>query len=150
MQTFKEFQEGGDLLKDFNETVIPPSVDRGTRFANYIIDLILVMVVLFALAMMSVLSLGGSEGGLQLASYIIMPLYYVVTEGLLGGRSVGKMVTGTVAIRTDGAPLTWGNIFGRSFSRLVPFEALSALFGEPWHDKWTNTTVVKKSQLVKF
>lgn len=147
MQTFKEFQEGGDLLKDFNETIIPPSVDRGTRFANYVIDMILAMVFFFIVV---AFTLGGGEGTLQLGSYIIIPFYYVLTEGLLGGRSIGKMVTGTVAIRTDGAPLTWGNIFGRAFSRLVPFEAISALFGEPWHDKWTNTTVVKKSQLVKF
>jgi uncharacterized RDD family membrane protein YckC len=150
MQTFNEFKEG-DLLKDLNETVIPPSVDKGTRFANYIIDLILAMVFLFMVVFMTSFSLGGSsEAGLQLSAYIILPMYYVLTEGLLGGRSIGKLVTGTVAIRTDGAPLTWTNILGRSFARLVPFEPISALLGEPWHDKWTNTTVVKKSQLVKY
>lgn len=149
MQTLNEFKEG-DLLKDFNETIIPPSVDKGTRFANYIIDLILAMIFLFFVVGATSVTLGGGEATLQVSSYIIIPMYYVLTEGLLGGRSIGKLITGTVAIRTDGAPLSWGNIFGRAFSRLIPFEPISALFGEPWHDKWTNTTVVKRSQLVKF
>ena len=71
-------------------------------------------------------------------------VYYTFCEKLFRGYTLGKLITGTRAIRTDGQELTFKNTFLRSLSRLVPFEALSIWFGNGlWHDRWTKTMVIK-------
>ena len=71
-------------------------------------------------------------------------IYYSFCEKVFNGYTLGKLITGTKAIREDGSPLTWKNAFLRSLSRLVPFEAFSAWSGDGmWHDSWTRTVVIK-------
>lgn len=69
--------------------------------------------------------------------------YYTICEKAFNGYTLGKLITGTKAIRIDGEPLTLKDAFLRSLSRIVPFEVFSALGNRPWHDSWTKTTVVK-------
>ena len=77
-----------------------------------------------------------------IVGYVNYVLYYTLCEKLFNGRTLGKLITGTKAVRLDGSPLTFRNALLRSLSRLVPFEPLSG-FGTPWHDSWTDTTVIK-------
>ena len=77
---------------------------------------------------------------LAIVNYLI---YYTFCEKVFRGYTLGKLLSGTRAMRTDGAELTWRNAFLRSLSRLVPFEPFSALTQDPWHDRWTDTMVVK-------
>lgn len=69
-------------------------------------------------------------------------LYYTICEKAFRGYTLGKLVSGTRAIREDGKELTFKNALLRSLCRLVPFEVFSG-FGKPWHDSWTNTTVIQ-------
>jgi len=69
--------------------------------------------------------------------------YYTICEKAFKGYTLGKLLTGTRAIRSDGLELTFKDAFLRSASRLVPFEVFSALGRRPWHDSWTKTTVIK-------
>ncbi|MCX6316349.1 MAG: RDD family protein [Bacteroidetes bacterium] len=73
-------------------------------------------------------------------NYII---YYTFCEAAFKGYTLGKLITGTRAIKQDGNKLSLKDALLRTLSRLVPFEAFSALGGTPWHDTWTGTTVVK-------
>ena len=68
--------------------------------------------------------------------------YYTLCEKLFRGYTLGKLITGTRAIREDDAELTFKDAFMRSLCRIVPFEVFSALGGFPWHDTWTKTKVV--------
>lgn len=71
-------------------------------------------------------------------------IYYTFCEKIFNGYTLGKLISGTRAIREDGGELTFKNAFLRSVSRLVPFEALSIWFGYGlWHDAWTKTMVIK-------
>ena len=70
-------------------------------------------------------------------------VYYTFCEKVFNGITLGKLITGTKALRADGQALTFKDALLRSASRVVPFEAFSALWGEPWHDTWTKTIVVK-------
>jgi uncharacterized RDD family membrane protein YckC len=70
-------------------------------------------------------------------------IYYTLLEKLFKGKTIGKFITGTRALRTDGEELTFKDAFLRSLCRLVPFEVFTG-FGVMWHDSWTNTMVVKK------
>jgi uncharacterized RDD family membrane protein YckC len=69
--------------------------------------------------------------------------YYTLCEKLFRGYTLGKLITGTRAIRDDDGELTFKDALMRSLCRIVPFEVLSALAGFPWHDTWTKTKVVK-------
>jgi uncharacterized RDD family membrane protein YckC len=70
-------------------------------------------------------------------------IYYTICEKAFRGYTLGKLITGTRAIRDDGGELTFKDAFLRSLSRLVPFEAFSGFSYKPWHDAWTKTTVIK-------
>src|SRR5688500_6606630 len=145
------------LLSDLEQGIAHEPAGTGVRFANYIIDLIgfyvLVFVVFFVIGLVQLQTEGyyedetltGSQFGDFLVSYLLYLLYYAVFEGATKGRSLGKLITGTVAIQEDGSPITWNKAMTRSLSRLVPFEPFSALGGAPWHDSWTQTMVVKKN-----
>jgi uncharacterized RDD family membrane protein YckC len=84
---------------------------------------------------------------LLVATYMISrvnyAIYYSLSEKYFNGYTLGKLVTGTRAIREDGDELTWKNAIHRSFSRFLPFEFLSGFGAKPWHDSWTGTTVIK-------
>ena len=73
-------------------------------------------------------------------NYII---YYTFCEKVFHGYTLGKLVSGTRAIRENGDELRFKDALLRSLCRLVPFEALSGFGYRTWHDKWTNTYVIK-------
>ncbi len=78
-----------------------------------------------------------------LLSFLNYLLYYTLCEKLFKGYTLGKLITGTRAIRQDGNELTFKDAILRSLSRLVPFEVFSGFNTLTWHDSWTNTMVVK-------
>jgi uncharacterized RDD family membrane protein YckC len=134
---------------------------QGQRFLNFIIDNILMLLTLtyasgyvvgkviqvIAPQILYKLTNDDSKFGLYVLSYIIIILnylvYYTLCEKLFRGQTPGKLITGTMAIRTDGEELTFKDAVLRSLCRLVPLEVFSG-FGVPWHDSWTGTMVVKK------
>lgn len=149
--------EQQDFLQPLEEEIYYQRASAGTRFANYIIDVIIFYVLAFiigavigvaAVASRSSIDYDSSETAgagaiFYLIAFAIMVGYYTITEAAFKGRTIGKMITGTRAIMNDGSDITWKTAFLRSLSRLVPFEPFSAFGGYPWHDQWTNTQVVK-------
>lgn len=137
---------------------------KGQRFLNYLVDALFINYVLELATGKAIASLFGTiaatdeEGllysdywGTYLAATLIVTilnsfLYYAVCEKAFKGKTLGKLLTGTRAIRDDGQELTWKDTMLRSISRWVPFEALSIFFrndGRMWHDAWIKTSVVK-------
>ena len=145
------------LLSDLEQGITQEPASTGVRFANYLIDLIGFYALMFVIGLVIGLmqlqnegiyeneTLTGSQFTDFLFTYALYLLYYIVFEGATRGRSLGKLITGTVAIQEDGSPVTWNKALLRSLSRLVPFEPFSALGTAPWHDSWTGTQVVKKN-----
>ena len=127
----------------------------GKRFANYLIDRIAVYLVwnyLLLKLMMPVLRLvyrtTQSMELLYACSYAFTIAFFVfilaVVESFTGGKTLGKLITGTRAVTQDGGRITAKNAILRALSRLVPFEPFSALGTPcfPWHDRWTKTYVI--------
>lgn len=133
----------------------------GQRFLNYLIDALLMQYglnfftgYLLAQALMALnpefaYAFFNNDGawdfilssyGMSLLNYT---LYYTFCELVFKGYTLGKLITGTKAVRSDATPLTFRDALLRSLCRLVPFEAFSALGGDPWHDRWTKTMVIK-------
>jgi uncharacterized RDD family membrane protein YckC len=111
---------------------------RGTRFSNFFIDYIFVLVTNFVLV-----AIVGSRDASGVMIYPVMIGYYVFFEGIFAATP-GKMITKTRVVRLDGGKPLMGQILGRTLSRFVPFEAFSffSSTSQGWHDRWSKTRVV--------
>lgn len=142
-----------DLLGDLYEITPLNPASQGQRFANYLIDIIVVSIFYIAIAAFlgGLFDLNGGDSDVLyegLFGYVLIYsafiAYFTLMEALNKGRTVGKLLTRTYAVGIDGEPLTMQQAFYRSLCRIVPFEPFSALGSAPWHDRWTRTTVAKK------
>ncbi len=134
---------------------------KGSRFLNFLIDNLLmrfalsyatsyiVVNILLSVAPNFVNSIAESNGKLLLFSFIVAYfnylMYYTICEAAFKGYTLGKLITGTRAVRDNGDALTFKDALLRSLSRIVPLEAFSGLGSpcSPWHDTWTKTRVIK-------
>lgn len=147
-----------DILLDVQQEITLVPVSPGIRFANFLIDVIAFYGLMFLVGILLgflAYSNGGYDAGSgsfdlggkameYLLSYAVYITYYTLVEGISKGRTLGKLATGTVVVREDGESITFKDAFLRSLCRIVPFEAFSAFGYRPWHDKWTNTLVIKR------
>lgn len=124
-----------------------PLATQGQRFINYLLDQVICIGLGFMVGIGFAL-FGATEiieriPGFVVGSIIVL-VYYIPQETLLG-RTLGKLATGTKAVRADGSPLGFGQVLGRTFARLIPFEAFSFLGSKPigWHDNLSGTRVVQ-------
>jgi len=153
--------EESGLADELNQYIQYTQASQGQRFLNWLIDNLLMR---FGLSYLT-----GTVVGLMLAklapdyamrivysndrtdllwigliivifNYLV---YYTFCEKVFKGYTLGKLITGTRAIRDDGQELTFKDAFLRTLSRIVPFEVFSGFADKPWHDSWTKTTVVK-------
>ncbi|WP_264566521.1 RDD family protein [Flavobacterium sp. N3904] len=133
----------------------------GTRFMNYILDLVFYIIVIVFIAFIGaiVAALLGLSNLLlwmqnisdlqsNLIAIVVMIIYYTLTEGFLG-RSFAKFITGTIVVDENGEKPSFGILFQRTLCRLIPFEAFSFLgsSGRGWHDSISDTYVVDKKGL---
>lgn len=133
---------------DVRQPVTPAG--QGARLANLIIDYLAQIAISFVLGIVVVV-IGGEQGAAflekmpgRLIGIPILLAYYFVFEATTS-RTLGKLITGTKVVNQDGRTPTIGQIVGRTFCRLIPFEAFS-FFGTPprgWHDSIPKTLVVK-------
>jgi uncharacterized RDD family membrane protein YckC len=133
----------------------------GQRFLNWLVDNLLMR---FGLSYVTGTAVGyllgtffpeyitrviesGNQFDLYFLAYLVgifnYLLYYTICEKAFKGYTLGKLLTGTRAIRIDGTELTFKDALLRTLSRIVPFEVFSAFGRKPWHDSWTNTRVIK-------
>ncbi|WP_431610788.1 RDD family protein [Chryseobacterium sp. 'Rf worker isolate 10'] len=126
----------------------------GIRLANNFLDLIVLYIINYLLSTVSNLlyeatsieffyfySNGNLLGQILIGNFNYC-LYYFLMENYLDGRTVAKYITGTKVISTDGTKPTTQQIIYRTLSRIVPFDGLSFLGVNGWHDKWSDTRVI--------
>ena len=137
-----------DDLFVFDEEVQPLyEVSKTKRFLHYIIDLMAFYA--FGVALGIVASIAGGVEIIESANetllgLVIMFTYYFTLESIFG-QTIGKMITGSVVVTADGEKPSVMDIFKRTLSRLIPFDALSFLGSSiGWHDSFSKTRVVKK------
>jgi uncharacterized RDD family membrane protein YckC len=153
-------QDQPGLFEDYQQYTPATS---GTRFLNWLIDNLLMR---FGLSYVTGMGVGYIIGkyfpdyaerivyasernayDLLLLGYIIAIFnylfYYTICEKAFKGYTLGKLISGSRAIREDGKELTFKDALLRSLSRLVPFEVFSGFSDRPWHDRWTKTRVVQ-------
>lgn len=144
----------------------PVYASTGKRFLNFVVDVLGFYAILFAIMIPMIIfnpasfqpDANGNDpfDGIfwNIAGIVLFFLYYFLFEYATGGRTLGKLITGTKAVNTDGSRIDLGTSLKRNAIRLVPFEVFS-YFGSPcnpWHDSWTDTMVmdIKKSRQNQF
>ncbi len=157
--TYQPPQEESIFSEELHSMASYEEATKGQRFVNYLVDNLLmryglsymtgtiVGYILGTIAPEWIYSIEENSIELFLLGYMIVImnylLYYSICEKAFRGYTLGKLISGTRAIRDDGEELTLRDAVLRSLSRAVPFEAFSGLGNRPWHDSWTKTTVVK-------
>ena len=126
----------------------------GKRFANYLIDLVVLYAIVFVLGIIISafgLTLPDEDLIYQLAGLVIFALYCFIFESS-SGRTVGKFITKTRVVNDNGEHPGTTTILKRSFFRIVPFDQVSFLGGPArgWHDRWSDTWVIDDKKLAEL
>jgi uncharacterized RDD family membrane protein YckC len=139
------FDTSAEPLKA-NNLGLPAS--RSQRFVNFVIDQFFTMIVSIVLGITLAIIIGPEKltsiPGLAWGVLALL-IYYVPLEAAFG-RSLGKVITGTKVVTSDGSDPGIGRIIGRTFARMIPFEPLSVLGSRDaigWHDQLSGTRVVR-------
>jgi uncharacterized RDD family membrane protein YckC len=135
----------------------------GMRFINYFLDRLFIQAIFYAFFF--IFGVGytivyeegfNSENSDQSFAFTLMTLfiylalsfsYFFFMEYYLG-KTIAKYITGTEVISIDGNKPTSEQIIARTFSRAVPFDSLSFLGNNGWHDKWSDTRVINGKNYV--
>lgn len=147
-----------NLLQKFENQVDLVPVSPGLRFVNYLIDIIAFYALSFIVGIFLAIGAAGAglydnigasedaeiEMGLLLLELTIVFVYYTLFEYFSKGRTLGKLVTGTVVVKEEGGAPTFKDAVLRTLCRFIPFEPFSAFGYRPWHDSLTRTMVIKK------
>jgi len=163
MNTETNIQDSPQDLFTEQEIFNYEQASAGQRFLNYLVDAlimqyglsfltgIIVAKIVMAISPETAFDLFVTRSnsmdvliGFYLVGILNYLLYYTICEKAFKGKTLGKLITGTKALRENGEELRFKDAFLRSLSRLVPFEPLSIWFGNGlWHDGWTKTAVIK-------
>lgn len=136
---------------DYHKPSIPAS--DGKRFVDLLFDYCVTrytLYIIFAITpihhtILHIFDRGWkNELWTELCIYLLFGPIMAVIETIFHGRSLGKLITRTRAVNTDGSGLTFRTALRRNLIRSIPFEWFSALsrVPRPWHDRWSDTMVV--------
>lgn len=131
---------------------------KWARFANLIIDRAVITLIFLAFGFISAFIYGLTNitffieivykmSSLSRVTDILITslvyfTYTLLIEYFTKGRSIGKYITGSKVICIDGTEPTFNDYLIRNISRIVPFDMLSFLGENGWHDKWSETRVI--------
>lgn len=124
------------------------AVKKGVRFANRLVDLTIIFLVLYINIIdnrqFRELFSGTGSGTLIIIEVSLGFYYYLLLEGFFN-TTIGKIITGTTIVDIEGKRPGFSRIIARTLCRFIPFEAFSFLgiAGRGWHDSISETYVVK-------
>lgn len=131
----------------------------GKRFVNYLVDRIVFYVFFYVLSLLLAsfnitlqVEVTPDSTGLAIFSILIYVFTYALFMGLIEfamkGKTIGKLLTGTRAVREDGTHLELKDALLRGICRIIPFNVFSALGNPcyPWHDSLSKTYVIDERQ----
>lgn len=125
---------------------IPVStVNPGTRFLHFILDYVIIQFLVILINYIPLIHIS------SLFVLLVSPFYYIFFEYHLQW-TIGKWFSNTIVVNEKGERPHFNQIIARTFLRLIPFEFLSCLGRNSWgwHDRWSKTYVINKSDLPTF
>jgi uncharacterized RDD family membrane protein YckC len=142
------------ILSDFEAELDP--ANRNLRFVNFLIDRVAFYLFMKGFYFLRLNYMPGFVYNTDyytayvinlLLGLLFYALFMGLMEGLFKGRTVGKLVTGTLVVNPNGTTISFKTGVLRGLARIIPFEPFSAFGGDwprPWHDKLTDTYVVRE------
>ncbi len=134
---------------------------KNQRLANYLIDIFIFYLLINVFGKEIGYGIGYFLGSIGLAEltkhlgqyslgFILAVIYF--SQEIFGGRTIGKIITRTKAVKEDGTNLNIWNVLTRAMCRCIPFEPFSFLSGDEtprgWHDRITGTKVIRVTKSV--
>ena len=131
-----------ELEKKVKNTISTAS--RTERFINYLLDTFFYTFISGIILTIIDLDPGSLNPILLYFLLILLSIIYFVPLESIFGRTIAKFITRTKVTTVSGGNPSIGEIFIRTLSRFIPFEAFSFLNGEAvgWHDKISRTRVI--------
>ena len=122
-------------------------VDKGTRFGNFIIDIV-AFVTLFLLHVLVIDTLFNTapdpDSPLLQVYYLMLFFGYYFLFEYFWGKTPGKFLTKTKVVDMNGEWPGGKKLLIRTLCRFIPFDNFSFLFGMVgWHDSISGTMVVR-------
>ncbi|MBX2845107.1 MAG: RDD family protein [Saprospiraceae bacterium] len=157
----RNHQEQRELDLSFEEQQVQTffkDADKGKRFINYLIDRFCATVLFYTgmfliVALLAAVNDGYADEDSAYVSFVglffgvvFYGMYYIFFEFYNKGKTLGKMATRTRVVNMRGEHPSFGQIVGRTFSRMIPFDAWSVLLtgdGRGFHDLLSGTRVVE-------
>jgi uncharacterized RDD family membrane protein YckC len=108
-------QNSPDVLHEYHDRIDLEPVSSGIRFLNWIIDRITFWTIIVGVIFLFLMILSKPDGSdsmdedsligiVYLLVFSIPVGYYTILEGASKGRTLGKLITGTVVVKEDGSP----------------------------------------------
>lgn len=141
-RSYKPKFETYEMFDTVHHEFTPSS--KWIRLANRVIDLLFIFYIafyFFSWARFAFEFMRGFDFVILLLEVVLLWLYYFIME-VVFNTTLGKIITNTTIVNEIGQKPTIGQIFGRTFFRFIPFDAVSFLIKDNgWHDSVSNTYV---------
>ena len=145
---FKEVTEKVAVEKQKFETVENNSVSSSIRFVNFLIDFVVIFI-FYGLVVPNFEQFLTLTSKAELIIYrigtliLFFAIYYIPFEYKYQ-KTLGKIITKTKVVNFEGEKPELGDIFSRTFCRLIPFDRFSFFFfRNGFHDAISKTKVIK-------
>lgn len=151
------FEESSVLKEEWQASLTTDHLEQnqastGKRFANHLLDMIFIYLFAFIFSiflgvvapeMLESITTESNTLTNYFYTFLFVFNYYTLLEATTG-RTIGKMITNTKVVTTDGQKPNFGHVIARSLSRFIPFEAFSFLGSNEsgLHDKISSTLVI--------
>ena len=145
---FEKIKEKSISEKIKKDKVDSSVVGSGTRFANFLIDFIVWMILTFIISFILELFVGTTGKELiNIFGYILIFATFFAYHAIMEikfQKTVGKFITKTKVVKMDGTKPENSDIIMRTFCRFIPFDRVSFLFMKNGiHDFLSKTKVIK-------
>ena len=128
---------------DLQEYDMVAFTSTGHRFVHYLLDVLFLLPLWMSAFQLMNMGRYGSEIAELAVRFVFGTSYllYCFLSEAIFRQTFGKMATRSCVV-SDRVDLSTGRIFKRTMARLIPFDAISFLFGAKWHDRVSYTAVV--------
>lgn len=144
---FSQKSEEYSFEKEKNEEVESNSASTGSRFLNYLIDVIAgyIFAIVAGIIISIIFPVDVFEYPMASTVFLVASFfaYYIMME-VVFQKTLGKFITKTKVVTIRGTKPKEQDIVLRTFCRLIPFDHLSFLFTKNgFHDHLSKTKVIK-------
>ncbi len=141
-----ELRAVSSKLADEQKQIENNQVSSLIRFLHFVIDTFAWLIVASIIGRLLTPLLTGTNE--NILAYFILAVsffsYYIFMESTYQ-KTIGKIITKTKVITTDGKKPNTADIVRRTICRLIPFDRVSYFFSSNgFHDKLSDTSVVKE------